>query len=45
MKIYPIDVKKTNGPATTVIGPIHKDEHENIKSKINDFKIYINFIT
>lgn len=35
----PIDIKKSNGPATTVIAAIDKDEYENIKSKINNVNI------
>ncbi len=30
-------IKKYNGSAIIVIASIHKYEHENIKSKINDF--------
>ncbi|MBU5299327.1 alpha-ribazole-5-phosphate synthase [Clostridium sporogenes] len=35
----PIDIKKSNGPATTVIAAIHKEEYENIRAKINNVNI------
>ncbi|ACO84296.1 AIR synthase related protein [Clostridium botulinum] len=34
-----IDIKKSNGPATTVIAAIHKEEYENIRAKINNVNI------
>ena len=35
----PIDIKKSNGPATTVIAAIHKEEYKNIREKINNINI------
>ncbi|APH20203.1 AIR synthase related protein [Clostridium botulinum] len=34
-----IDIKKSNGPATTIIAAIHKEEYENIRAKINNVNI------